>query len=172
MTGKRNRSVTAAKRLAILAVCTALASIFGYLDGMIPMPIPGMKLGLSNIVVLMLFYLLGPREAAVVMALKVIMGALLYGSGMSGFLYSASGGFLAYLAMLLSIRRKVDMRVASMLGAVMHNVGQVAVAAAVMGTPNLLYYLSVLIVLGVATGLCTGISAKLTLKYLRKIKLW
>ncbi|MBO4884675.1 MAG: Gx transporter family protein [Clostridia bacterium] len=131
--------------------------------------IPGIKMGLANIITVYAMFALGPADAAAILAARVLLGAVFAG-GLSALMYSAAGGLLCLLAML-GLRRVLSMKqiwVASVIGAAAHNAGQIAVAVAVTGTPGLLAYLPVLLMSGMVAGLFTGLCAQALIKRIGK----
>ncbi|MBO4298465.1 MAG: Gx transporter family protein [Clostridia bacterium] len=131
--------------------------------------IPGIKMGLANIITVYAVFALGPADAAAILAARVLLGAVFAG-GLSALMYSAAGGLLCLLAML-GLRRVLSMKqiwVASVIGAAAHNAGQIAVAVAVTGTPGLLAYLPVLLMSGMVAGLFTGLCAQALIKRIGK----
>lgn len=159
------------ERMALLAVLLALILVLGFIESLIPLGvgIPGIKLGLANGVLLFALYMLGTKEAIVLMVLKVAVPLLYIPSYLQTILYSAAGSVLSMAAMLLVRRiRGISILGVSMAGAAMHNVGQVLMAMLVLQTSSLLYYLSVLLVVGVVTGILTGTAARLVMKSLKK----
>ena len=161
------------KKLALMALLTAMALGIFMLEAQLPapVPIPGVKLGLANIITLTAMCLLGRREAGVVLLLRVVMGAIFAGS-FSTIIFSAAGGFLAYLVMcvLTAIIPEERLWVTSAIAAVAHNLGQLLAYALVAHTWRLLYYLLILAVSGVVTGVFTGIAAMYLLRALRKVR--
>ena len=144
------------KRLAVLAMFTAIALTIFVAEAQIPpvVPIPGVKLGLANIVTLIAMALLG----------RVFTG------GVSAMLFSITGGVLAYLVMCLTIRRLPErlLWVVSVLAAFGHNAGQLLVAVWVTGTPSILVYAPALVAASVVTGAFTGVAAVYLVRALRK----
>lgn len=157
----------AAKKTAFLGLCTALALVLAYVEVLIPpiiTAIPGIKIGLPNIVIIFLLYRQGIKEAALVSFVRVVAVALLFGN-MMGFAYSIAGAVLSLLGMLLL--KKLDfMSVVgvSVAGGVLHNVGQIAMAMILLGTAELGYYLIVLAVTGTVSGVLIGICGALMIK--------
>ncbi len=158
------------EQLALMAVLLALILILGIVESFIPLGagIPGIKLGLSNAVLLFAIYMLGVKEALILMALKVTVPLLYMPSYLQTILYSAAGSVLSMLFMLL-VRRIPGMSVlgVSVTGAVLHNVGQILMAMLILQTESLLYYLSILVVVGIVTGILTGTAAKLVMQHLK-----
>ncbi len=145
-----------AKKVALLSMCVALAMILSYVESLIPSPgVPGVKLGLANLAVVFALYKFGWREAAGISLLRVFLVSLLFGHVMS-LAYSASGAVLSLLGMLLL--KKTDRfgcLAVSVTGGVLHNVGQILMAWALMGS-NVVWYLPVLIVSGTVAGVAIG----------------
>ncbi len=162
-----------AKRMTLMALLTAVALTIFLVEAQIPLPVPlpGLKLGLSNIITVFAVFLLSGKEAAAILAVRVFLGAVFAGNFSSVF-YSAAGGLLAITAMLL-LRRVVkqeQMWVASVLGACAHAVGQMAAAVIITGTPAILIYLPALLACSMIAGLFTGLCAQVLVK--RGNKLW
>ena len=136
-----------------------------------PIPIPGVKLGLANLVTLFAMFAIGPADSLLILVLRILLGGLIGGNPMA-IAYSFAGGLLCYLVMLV-LRRLLEngqIWVAGVLGAVAHNVGQIAVALAVTRTPELLYYFPVLLISGTLTGLFTGLLAQFCVARIGKIR--
>ncbi|MBP1736227.1 MAG: heptaprenyl diphosphate synthase [Oscillospiraceae bacterium] len=160
------------KRLTTMALLTAAALIIHVIEAQLPLivPIPGIKLGLSNIVTVCAMFLLGPADALGILLCRIFWGSVFSGQ-MTVFLYSLGGGLLCYLTLLL-FRRLVGARevwVTGVAGAIAHNIGQIAVAAAVMKTTVVFWYLPALILIGVFTGLFTGLCSQFFIQHLRHI---
>ena len=152
------------KKLTELAVLTALALIIFVVELQIPnpFPIPGVKLGLANIITVYAVYHYRAYEVAAMVAVRLILGSVLTGN-LSALIYSASGAFLCLAGMLL-LKRIIDedhLWMASVFGAVLHNTGQMAAALLVLRTPSLLIYYPFLLVSGCLAGAFTGICAQL-----------
>lgn len=151
-----------AKKIAVSGVLIALAFIFSYIEVLIPfhLGIPGVKLGLANIVSLVTLYLLGEKEAAVITIVRVILTGFTFGS-LYSMLYSMSGALLSLVFMIAAKRwNKFTMIGVSVLGGVMHNIGQLIMAAAVLKTVPFFYYTPVLILSGIITGIAIGFLGK------------
>lgn len=162
------------KKLALMALLTALALIIFMLEAQIPapVPIPGVKLGLANVITLTAMLILGKREAGAVLAVRIIMGAVFAGSP-SAILYSGAGGLLAYAVMCLLVGRVAEKRLwaVSALSAVAHNMGQLAACVMVVKTAGVFLYAPALIISGVITGVFTGFGAMYLVRAVRKMKL-
>ncbi len=150
------------KKVAILSMYIALGIVVSYVELLIPfnIGIPGVKLGLANIVVLIALYQLGTKEAIIISIVRVVLVGLIFGSFFT-VIYSLAGCTLSFLVMkLLYQSKQVSIVGVSVFGAVSHNIGQILVAMLIVENMNLLYYLPVLLVAGVITGALMGIVAK------------
>ena len=148
-----------ANRIALCGMLTALAMVFSYVEALIPMNfgIPGIKLGLANLVVLTGLYALPKKDVLLIQAARIVLTGFMFGSGMS-IIYSLAGGLFSFGVMVLLMRNQSFSRIGvSIAGGVSHNAGQLAIAAVVVRTAQLVYYLPVLIVAGVVTGTLIGI---------------
>lgn len=151
-----------AKRIAVIGLLTSLMLVLGFVERQfILVPgIPGIKLGLSNTVLLYALCLLSVGSAWLLVALKVLLGGLLF-AGPTGMLYSLAGGVLSMLAMMLAIRIKgLGLVGVSVLGAVFHMAGQVLMSRFVLGTWAAAVQTPILLVAAVVTGMLTGIIAQ------------
>ena len=151
------------KKLVNIAMLTAVALIIFTIEAQIPnpVPIPGVKLGLANIVTVYAMFTLGPVPALLIMLCRTFLGSIFAGQMMT-FLYSVGGGLLCYLSMLV-MRRVVTMKqiwVCSVIGAIFHNIGQIIVAILITRTPGLIAYLPVLLATGIIAGVFTGLCAQ------------
>ena len=160
------------KKLTLLACLSAIALTIFMIEAQIPpvVPLPGVKLGLANIVTVFAVFALGPGEAASILFCRVFLGAVFAGN-FSSIFYSAAGGMLAILVTILL--RKVlthkQLWVAGSLGAVAHSVGQVAMSIIITGTPGIIVYLPPLVAISIVTGLFTGLCAQFLVN---RGKLW
>lgn len=152
------------RRLTRMAMLTAIALTIFIVELQIPapVPIPGVKLGLANIITVYAMFLLGPADTACILLVRILLGSFFSGR-ITALFYSLSGGLLCYLVML--VMRKVVTRrqiwVCSVVGAAAHNVGQIAAAVLITGTPALVCYLPILMVSGIIAGTFTGLCAQL-----------
>ena len=155
------------RKLTRMALLTAIALTIFMVEAQIPalVPVPGVKLGLANIVTVFAVYTMGSKEGALILAARIFLGAVFAGN-FSTIFYSAAGGACAILVTigLKRILTKNQLWVAGALGAVAHSIGQMAVAVAMTGTPGLLVYLPVMILCGVITGQFTGLCAQFLVK--------
>ena len=159
------------ERIALCGLLVSLMLVLGYVESLIPVAagVPGIKLGLSNGVLLFALYLLDIPTAFMLMVLKVVLSGLLFG-GHSAMMYAFAGGLLSMVSMsLLSRVKGVHPVTVSMVGGVAHNVGQVGLAMIILHTPRLMYYMAVLMLVGLATGVVTGVAANSVLKHLSKL---
>ena len=172
---KRNRGPRGAEKIALSGLLLAIMLILGFIESRLPpiLPVPGVKLGLSNSVLLFSLYLLDIPVTLVLMLLKVGLSALLFGS-VSSMLFALFGGVLSLLVMIpLSRMKDVSVIVASMAGAVFHNIGQVLAAMLFMpevAAGTLLGYLAALMAIGLATGALTGVLAREVLKRMKRFR--
>jgi len=152
------------KRMTVLALLTSLALIIFVVELQMPpiAPIPGMKIGFANIVTVYAVYKFNARECALLLLSRILLGCLLAGN-MISLIYSLSGGALCLAGMLLlhKVIDKKHMWVCSILGAVLHNIGQTVAALALMQTAAVLSYFPFLTAVGCVAGLFTGICAQL-----------
>lgn len=160
-----------AKRIALFGMMVALAFTFSYLESLIPFNfgIPGVKLGLANLVVVVALYIMKPGEAFAIAIIRVFLAGLTFGNVYS-IAYSLCGGILSFAVMFLMKKTKLSVIGISMLGGISHNIGQIIVAAIVMETIRIAYYLPVLLVAGLITGMLMGIISKLIIDRFKKIK--
>jgi len=146
------------KRVAICGVLTALAMIFSYIEALIPIPIgiPGVKLGIANIAIIAVIYIVGDSQAIMVNFLRIMLTGILFGNFYS-FLFSLAGGMLSVILMVLVKKtKKLSMVGVSIIGGVAHNIGQIVAAVFLMDNAAIAYYLPVLIIAGVVTGIVIG----------------
>lgn len=156
------------RKIALLGLLTAIALTIFMVEAQLPplLPLPGVKLGLSNIVTVFAVFALGAGEGVAVLTCRIILGAVFAGN-FSSILYSAAGGALAILA-TIAARRVLSRRqlwAAGCIGAVAHSCGQVFMAAAITGTAAVLYYLPAMVIVSLFTGLFTGLCAQLLVNW-------
>lgn len=160
-----------AKKLTLMSVLLGTALIIFVIEAQLPpiAPIPGIKLGLANIITVISLYILGRKEAFVIMTLRIILGCIFAGS-FTSFLYSISGGLVSFLFISL-ISCFIDERrlwITSIFGSIGHNIGQICAAVLITKTPYIIWYLPILIISAVLSGAFTGTAAQVTLNRLRK----
>ena len=153
------------KRLVLLAMLTAVAMILSYVESLLPsVGIPGVKMGLANIAVIFALFRFGWKEAAALSLVRVVLVSLLFGS-VGAMLYSLAGAVLS-LAVMALLRRidRFSLVGISVAGGVAHNAGQILMAMLILQTKQLLGYLPVLAVSGIAGGVLTGLAAALLIR--------
>ncbi len=165
--------MTKTKKMVLLSILVSQALVLHIIERAIPMPIPvpGVKLGLANIISLFTIMVFGYRETIIVVLLRTFLGSL-FGGGLSSFLYSLSGGLLSATVMaFMYIKHKeiFSIPTISTVGAVFHNIGQIGMASLVISNINLFYYLPVLLISGVITGIVIGLTVQFTLVPLKRI---
>ena len=161
-----------AQRVALCGMLLALMLVLGFVESQIPVAagIPGIKLGLSNGVLIFAVYMLGVPTSFLLMTLKVLLSGFLFGSP-SAMMYAFAGGVLSLTVMCVLSRMKgLSPIVVSMVGGLSHNVGQVAMAMIVLRTPKLMYYMAILMVVGLVTGCATGVAANGIIRRFQKEK--
>jgi heptaprenyl diphosphate synthase len=146
--------------LTLCAVLIALALALSYTERLIPLqmwiPLPGIKLGLANIVTVMALYFFGEKQAFTILVLRCVLGSV-FGGGISGLAFSLTGGLLAMTMMSVSRRLGIfSVYGVSILGAAAHNIGQICVAVFLMGSVYVAGYLPYLLAVSVFTGMATG----------------
>ena len=152
------------RKLTTLSLLCAIALTIFMVEAQIPalVPIPDIKLGLANIITVFTVFAIGAKEGALVLAVRIFLGAVFAGN-FSTIFYSAAGGALAIGATILSKKflTKKQLWVAGVLGAIAHSIGQMGMAVAITQTPGLAVYLPVMIVISIITGCFTGLCAQL-----------
>ena len=152
-----------AKRITRDALMIALSLIIFIIESRIPsiIPVPGIKLGLANIVSLYVMFAVGPADCLFVLICRIILGSVFSGS-VTAFVFSVTGGIFCYLIMLLlrKILNDKQIFICGVFSAVFHNIGQIAAASVIMKSFSVFTYLPILIISGIITGLLTGFSAQ------------
>lgn len=148
------------KQMTLCAILVSMALVLSYIEHFIPLqmfiPMPGVKLGLANIVTLMALFFLGTKSAFVILFLRCILGAV-FGGGISGLFFSMTGGIFAMTTMYIFKHcRGISIYGVSVLGAAAHNIGQILVAVFLMSSVYVIGYLPYLLLVSVFTGLATG----------------
>ena len=159
-------------RVAYFGVFTALALIFSYVETLIPvnLGIPGVKLGLANLIIVVALYKMRLSEAYLLSVVRILLAGFIFGNYFS-IIYSLAGGLLSLTVMALLKKWGVfSLQGISIAGGVFHNIGQLIVAAVVVETFSVTYYFPVLLVAGLLTGLVIGIVAEMMLKRLVNIQ--
>lgn len=151
------------RSLALSAMLAALALIFSYVEALIPLPVPvpGIKLGIANLVIVMAIYKLGFRYAFTINCVRIVIAGLLF-SGVFGMIYSFAGGILSLLVMYLLQRTGwFSMVGVSMAGGVAHNLGQLITASLLVQSVRMMSYFSILLFSGLISGIFIGVLASL-----------
>ncbi len=159
------------KRIAVTGILIACALALSYLESQIPVffAVPGMKLGLANLAVLLALWLIDAKTALFVNGIRILLVFLLFGNS-AAFLYSLAGGMLSTLLMIgLKKTGKLSLPVVSVAGGVCHNAGQILVASLLLQTPALLYYLVILWFAGIASGALIGLLGAILWKRLAPV---
>lgn len=156
-------------QIAEYGLLIALALVLSYVEVLVPLSVsvPGVKLGLANIVVVFALYRLGKAEAFAISVLRVLLISFIFGSGFA-LLYSLSGAILSFGVMLLLLKTgRFSPIGVSIGGGVFHNVGQILCAMVILGTKQIAYYLPVLLISGTAAGVVIGIITGILIKRIK-----
>ncbi|MEG2231016.1 MAG: Gx transporter family protein [Lachnospiraceae bacterium] len=160
------------RKTALLSVLLAFAMILSYIESLVPFYFgaPGIKLGLANLVVVLLLYLFGWKEALSINLLRIVLSGFLFGN-LYAILYSLAGGILSFCVMLVIKKMpRFSIVSVSICGAVSHNIGQILVAMVVVQTAAIAYYIPVLLLAGLMTGFLIGTIALQVEKRIRKLQ--
>ena len=167
--GNSGHGASSAQFIARVGLLAALALIFSYVEAIIPYNpgIPGVKLGISNVVTVIALYKFGWKDAAAVSVIRIVVAGLLF-NGVFGMLYSLAGAALSFLGMLLLKKTGIfSVTGVSMAAGVLHNLGQLFVAAALIEDLRMFFYFPVLLFSGIAAGILVGIISQMVLRVLR-----
>ncbi len=162
------------KTLVFLSLFTAVAMVLSYIEAILPpiwSAIPGIKIGLPNIIIIFLLYRMSVKSAAAVSLVRILLSALLFGNAVI-LLYSLAGAILSLTVM--AVLKKIDrfsMIGVSIVGGVFHNLGQILMAMLILETAEIGYYMIILTVTGTIAGVLVGILGALLTRYMAKIKL-
>jgi heptaprenyl diphosphate synthase len=155
-----------ARSIALCGVMTALAIVFGYIEHLIPLPIGiyGIKLGIANLVTVVMLYALNAYSAFSINTVRIVLCSMLFGS-FTSFWYSIVGGLLSFFVMIiLKKTNKFSPMGISICGAIAHNIGQIAVAIVILEEFKIALYLPILLISGAITGAIIGILSIILLK--------
>ncbi len=162
------------KKMVFLGLAASVTLILSYVESLLPplwSAVPGIKMGLPNIMIIFLLYRFGVKEAAVVSLVRLTLASLLFGNIMT-LAYSFAGAVLSLLLMWLFQKwDRFSMMGVSIIGGVSHNLGQILVAMLVMQTREIGYYMIVLALTGTIAGVLIGLAGMLVLKYIRHIRM-
>lgn len=167
---KRSNHRSSSQTVARIALMASLALIFSYVEAIIPYNpgIPGIKLGIANTVTIIALYKFGWKDAAAVSVIRIVVAGLLF-NGLFGMLYSLAGAAVSFAGMVLLKRTKLfSIAGVSMAGGVLHNLGQLLVAAALIEDMRIFFYFPVLLFSGIVSGIAIGIAATLILRALSR----
>ena len=162
-----------ARRIAFLGLCVALSMILSYFESLIPplVVVPGVKVGLPNLVMIFMLYKIGPKETVAVSLVRVVLVSILFGSVVS-MIYSLVGAALSLTGMILLKKTgKFSTMTVSVVGGVLHNIGQIITAMVIMETSQIVFYLPVLLISGTIAGVVIGLTASLIVKRMERVKL-
>lgn len=163
--------MTNTKKLVNLGLLLTVALILSYVESLIPFgfSIPGIKTGLANLAVLLCLYLIGTKEAITLNIMRILLAGFLFGN-LYSVIYSLAGGVLSFFVMWLAKRMKFfSVNGVSVLGGVCHNLGQILIAAFVVETAGVFYYIPYLLLAGVLTGRLIGFFTKLLIPCFERI---
>ena len=149
------------KEIAFLGLLIALAFVLSYIEFLLPLNIgiPGAKVGLANLVVMVVLYTFGTKEAVALSFVRVLLVSFTFGN-LAMLLYSSAGAGLSLLVMCIAKRTKLlSINGVSVLGGVFHNIGQIIVAVFALETVKLIYYMPFLVVIGTISGIIIGVVA-------------
>lgn len=163
------------KKLTLIAILASLAIILSYVEMLLPpiyAAIPGIKLGLANVVSVILLYTLSVKETALVTLVRVLTVALIFGNFMT-LAYSIAGAVLSITVMALLKKTNLFSNVGvSIAGGVCHNLGQILIAILITSTAQIGYYMIFLCITGIISGTLIGIAGALVIKYTKNFKGW
>lgn len=157
------------KTLVFLSLFTAVAMVLSYIEAILPpiwSAIPGIKIGLPNIIIIFLLYRMSVKSAAAVSLVRILLSALLFGNAVT-LLYSLAGAFFSLTVM--AVLKKIDrfsMIGVSIVGGVFHNLGQILMAMLILETAEIGYYMIILTVTGTIAGVLVGILGALLTRYM------
>lgn len=158
-------------KTSYMGLLLAFALILSYIETLIPFQfgLPGIKLGLANLAVILALYLLGFREAFLLTVVKAVLCGFLFGN-LTMIIYSLAGAVISFFTMALMVKSdRFHLPVISAAGGVMHNAGQLAVAYIMVSTYGIFYYVPILILAGLLTGILIGITASVVMPYIKKV---
>lgn len=148
-----------AKKMVFLSLLVGIALVIYIVEARIPVLFPGIKLGLSNSISLLALITMGPKEALLIMILRILLGSIFIGN-MSSFIFSISGGILSNIIMILMykyLKDKLSLISISVVGSIFHNIGQLLVASFIIKDFRIYIYLPILLISAVVTGYFIGI---------------
>ena len=164
------------KKTVFLALLATQAIILSFIERLIPLDlgVPGIKLGLANIITIIALYLFSVKDAFIVLTIRILLSALLFGT-LSSVLYSLAGGILSLLFMSLLYRyagKHLSIIGISVVGGLSHNFGQLMMASLLVQNLKLMFYLPVLSISGIITGIFIGMTCKYLVGYLEQTRIF
>ena len=159
------------KKITLLGIAITLAMIMSYIESLFPLSfaVPGIKMGLANIVIIFVLYKMSTLDAIIVSITRIFLVSLLFGNVMT-LAYSISGAVLSLLFMvMLKSTEKFSTIGVSVTGAIMHNIGQILMAMLLLETQQIIYYLPALLISGIVTGILIGTVSAIVIKRIEKI---
>lgn len=158
------------KKITLFSLFGAIAIIFGYIEMLfpVPLPIPGIKLGLGNIAVLVTLYIFNNKTAWFIMLIKVFVTSILFSTPLT-LIYSLAGGILSLIIITIMKKFNFNIITVSIGGGIFHNVGQLFTAGVILKNINILYYLPILIIAGSIMAVTVGVVSKIIIERLKKI---
>jgi len=164
---------TQTRKITLLGIFAALAMVLSYLEMLLPplmAAVPGIKVGLPNIIIIFILYRFSLKDAFTVSFIRLFTVTLLFGNALT-FVYSLAGAVLSLLVMaILKKTNKFTAVGVSIAGGVSHNLGQIIVAILILETKEIAYYMGVLTVFGILAGIFVGLAGILLMKYTKRIK--
>lgn len=159
------------RKIAWMAMLLALAFVLSFLERMLSfeVPVPGVKLGLANLAVLMAIYTMGVKGALTISLARIFLDGMTFGNAYR-MMYSLAGGLLSFLIMYIGKKYNWSIMSVSMAGGLCHNIGQIMVAIIILRTPELVTYLPVLILAGIVTGAINGLLCGMIMKSFQRVK--
>ncbi|MBS5939828.1 Gx transporter family protein [Clostridium sartagoforme] len=164
-------------KMVYIGLLVAQALVLHIFERMIPVPFitPGAKLGLANLIIVIALYTLdSKRDAFLVLFLRLLLSTM-FGGNLSSFMYSAAGGILSFMAMVIVkelFKDKVSIIGVSSAGAIFHNVGQLIIASSIVKNIGVMLYLPVLSTIGIGTGIFIGITANYAVNHLKRLPMF
>lgn len=156
------------KKIAVTALFTSFGIVLSYIETFIPViGIPGVKLGLANLVILIALYLLSAREALCINFIRILLVGFMFANVFS-IIYSLAGAVFSFISMVLVKKMKFSMVTVGIFGGVFHNIGQILVACFVVETYSVFYYVPILMVSGIITGAVIGVLSAIIESRMRK----
>ena len=161
------------KRVAFLGLCVTLSMVLSYFESLVPplTSVPGIKIGFANLVTVFMLYRFGAKETVAVSIIRVVLVNMLFGTTMT-LIFSLAGSICSLVSMILLKKNgKFSLLTVSVVGGVLHNVGQIITAVFIMETSQIIFYLPILLISGTVAGVIIGLLAALIVKRMERVKL-